>query len=192
MSKFIIFAGPNGSGKSTLAELLLQEKLLDSFVNADVIARGLSHVQEESSEISAGKILVKRVEQAISEQQDISFETTLSGKIWKRYAKLAKSKGFQTIIYYVSVANPDLAIERVNKRVLEGGHAVPQDVVRRRFYRSIVNFFNEYVELVDLWYMFDNSEGTARLIARHEQDEDGVEIVNTDLYEHYRRLSQKQ
>jgi len=125
--KLIILAGPNGSGKSTLAELLKKNGTFSGFLNADTIASGLG--QSLKSEIDSGRLLLKRMQTLFAESVDISFETTLSGKSWVKTIERAKSLGYSVELYFVYLDSINLAIERVAKRVSEGGHNINTETI---------------------------------------------------------------
>jgi predicted ABC-type ATPase len=154
-----IIAGPNGSGKSTCGPALLQNHFnISEFVNADTIATGLSAFNPEEVAIEASRIMLKRLKTLASQKRDFAFETTLSSRTFAQWIKKEKAKGYHFTLLYFWLFNPDLAVERVAERVRLGGHAVPEETVRRRYVKSIKNFFNLYQPLADNWVIFDNSE----------------------------------
>ena len=170
--RLVIVAGPNGSGKSTLADFLLRGESVLPFLNADLIAVGLGAVGGASlDEISAGKVLLQRLHYEIGRGADVAFETTMAGRSWTHFISLAKDKGYEVVICFVVVQNVELALRRIAKRVSEGGHNVPEEVVRRRFKRSTELFWSHYRWLCDKWYVFDNSRDEARLIASKKNGE---------------------
>ncbi|MFT7325064.1 MAG: putative ABC-type ATPase [Rhodoferax sp.] len=155
--RVVIFAGPNGAGKSTHADAILAALGIETFVNADYIARGLSGRNTEAVAFEAGRIMLKRLHQLGEAKADFAFESTLSSRTFAKFLCTLKSQGYVVAIYYFSLANAQLAIRRVKLRVALGGHDVPPDVVRRRFGRSLSNFFHLYLPLADEWTVFDNS-----------------------------------
>lgn len=155
--RVVIFAGPNGAGKSTHADAILAALGIDTFVNADYIARGLSGRNTEAVAFEAGRIMLKRLRQLGDAKADFAFESTLSSRTFAAFLHALRRQGYSVAIYYFSLANPQLAIRRVKLRVALGGHDVPPDVVRRRFGRSLRNFFNLYMPLAEEWTLFDNS-----------------------------------
>ena len=155
--RVVVFAGPNGAGKSTHADAILAALGMETFVNADYIARGLSGRNTDAVAFEAGHIMLKRLHQLSDAGADFAFESTLSSRTFAPFLRTLKTKGYAVAIYYFSLANAQLAIRRVKLRVALGGHDVPSDVVRRRFGRSLNNFFNLYVPLADEWTLFDNS-----------------------------------
>ena len=164
--RVIVFAGPNGAGKSTHADAILAKLGIETFVNADYIARGLSGRNTDSVAFEAGRIMLKRLRQLADSKADFAFESTLSSRTFALFLRALKVQGYAVVIYYFSLENPLLAVRRVKLRVSLGGHHVPSDVVRRRFGRSLSNFFKLYSPLADEWTLFDNSgENGARVIA---------------------------
>ena len=164
--RVVVFAGPNGAGKSTHADAILAALGIETFVNADYIARGLSGRHTDAVAFEAGRIMLKRLHQLGDAEADFAFESTLSSRSFAPFLRRLKAQGYVVAIYYFSLANAQLAIRRVKLRVALGGHDVPSDVVRRRFGRSLNNLFNLYVPLADEWTLFDNSTSPhARTVA---------------------------
>jgi predicted ABC-type ATPase len=128
--RVVIFAGPNGAGKSTHADAILAALGIETFVNADYIARGLSGRHTEAVAFEAGRIMLKRLRQLSKARADFAFESTLSSRTFAVFLRLLKAQGYAVAIYYFSLANAQLAIRRVKLRVALGGHDVPPDVVR--------------------------------------------------------------
>lgn len=169
--RIVIFAGPNGAGKSTHADTILAALGINTFVNADYIARGLSGRNAEAVAMMAGRIMLTRLKELAAHKQDFAFESTLSSRSFAPFLRGLKAQGYQVAIYYFSLASPSLAVRRVKLRVALGGHDVPADVIRRRFDRSLHNFFSLYMPLVNRWVVFDNSiTGAANLLATQEGD----------------------
>ena len=161
--RVVIFAGPNGAGKSTHADAILAALGMETFVNADYIARGLSGRNTDAVAFEAGRIMLKRLHQLGDAGADFAFESTLSSRTFASFLRTLKARGYRVAIYYFSLTNAQLAIRRVKLRVDLGGHDVPSDVVRRRFGRSLRNFFNLYAPLADEWTLFDNSSSPLAL-----------------------------
>ena len=155
--RVVIFAGPNGAGKSTHADAILAALGIETFVNADYIARGLSGRHTDAAAFEAGRIMLTRLQQLGEAKADFAFESTLSSRTFAVFLRGLKRQGYAVAIYYFSLANAQLAVRRVKLRVAQGGHDVPADVVRRRFGRSLNNFFDLYLPLADEWTLFDNS-----------------------------------
>lgn len=166
--RVVIFAGPNGAGKSTHADAILAALGIETFVNADYIARGLSGRNTDVVAFEAGRIMLKRLHQLGDAGADFAFESTLSSRTFAPFLRTLKARGYAVAIYYFSLTNAQLAIRRVKLRVALGGHDVPSDVVKRRFGRSLNNFFTLYTPLADEWTLFDNSSSpSARTVAAH-------------------------
>lgn len=168
MKTCYIVAGPNGAGKTTFARTYLPvEADCLNFMNADLIAAGISPLKPESAAIEAGKIFLKRIDSMAKSGATFAFETTLSGRNYIDRIKKWKSKGYRIVLFYLKLPSVDLAIERVKNRVKEGGHDVPEVDIRRRFTKSWGNFINHYQKLADRWAVFDNSQEEPILIEEY-------------------------
>ena len=161
--RVVIFAGPNGAGKSTHADAILAALGIKTFVNADYIARGLSGRNTDVVAFEAGRIMLKRLRQLGEAGADFAFESTLASRTFAPFIRKLKAQGYAVAIYCFSLTNAQLAIRRVKLRVALGGHDVHSDVIKRRFGRSISNFFNLYAPLADDWTLFDNSSSNEAL-----------------------------
>ena len=156
--KIVIIAGPNGAGKTTFArEFLPNEAHCPDFVNADLIAAGLSPFQPELVAIRAGRIMLEEIASRFARGESFAFETTLSGHGYARMIPHWRAAGWHVKLLFLSLPNPEMAIMRVETRVAQGGHSVPEDVIRRRFDAGMRNFRDIYVHLVDSWILYDNS-----------------------------------
>ena len=179
MSNLYIIAGCNGAGKTTASYTVLPEMLnCKEFVNADEIARGLSPFQPETAAISAGKIMLIRIQDLIKLKVDFSFETTLSGRHFINLINKAQEQGYFVTLVFFWLNSVDLAIKRVKIRVSEGGHNIPEDTIRRRYKMGISNLINKYIPVCDNWIVVDNSEGPLNLIAEGLNNIE-IEIKNT-------------
>ena len=155
----VVIAGPNGSGKSTAAPFLLRDYLgMTEFVNADVIAQGLSAFDAASAAISAGRVMLGRLNELAAVQKDFAFETTLAARSFARWLIKLKAGGYRTHLIFLWLPTPEMAIARVASRVRRGGHDIPGEVIRRRYHGGLYNFFQLYRPVVDTWRMFDNSD----------------------------------
>lgn len=153
-----IIAGPNGAGKTTFAlEFLPKEASCPIFVNADLIAAGLSPLAPGLADIRAGRLMLDEIASHVARRENFAFETTLSGKHYARTIPVWQSKGYQIKLIFLSLKGVQLAIERVRVRVKQGGHNVPDDIIRRRYETGWINFEKIYKELVDVWMLYDNS-----------------------------------
>jgi predicted ABC-type ATPase len=172
MPNLYIIAGPNGAGKTTVALKLLPDFLnCNEFVNADFIAKGLSAFNTESVAIAAGRLMLRRLNELTTQKKDFAFETTLSSKIFVPFLKECKEIGYEITLIYIWLESAELAIERIRNRVRDGGHFIPDDVVRRRYERSVSNFVNLYLPLADAWKIYDNTFNEFRIIAFKEKTE---------------------
>ncbi len=174
-----IIAGPNGSGKTTFAKKFLP-KYCTHFINADLIAQGLSPFSPVIAAMKAGRLVLKEIEEMSEKGVNFAFETTLSGKTYLSLLNKLKAKGYRTHIFFLWIPNSNLALERIKDRVAGGGHNVPAVDVRRRFHRSIDNFFKVYEPLLDTWMLYDNSESEPRLVA--EMIDGKVSVKDEDLF----------
>ena len=156
--KIVIIAGPNGAGKTTFAiEFLPNEAGCPAFINADLIAAGIAPFQPEKSAIRAGKLMLEEIEALVLKGESFGFETTLSGRGYGRMISEWQAIGYRVKLIFLSLPNVEMAIERVATRVAQGGHDVPEGVIRRRFDAGLRNFNKIYKSLVDAWTLYDNS-----------------------------------
>ena len=163
--RIIIIAGPNGAGKTTFAnQILTGDQARFPFVNADIIARGLNPDDPESEAFRAGRLMLQRIQELVDRGESFAFETTLSGRGFARAIPGWRSQGYRVELYFLSLASPENSITRVARRVRQGGHYVPDDVVSRRFHGGLANFHQVYKDLVDRWSLIDNSEGSLTLL----------------------------
>jgi predicted ABC-type ATPase len=161
----IIIAGPNGAGKTTFAkDFLLQDAGVIHFVNADLIASGLSPLRPELVTVAAGKMFLAELDRLANAKVDFAFESTLSGLSYVKRFKALKSAGYYVEIAFLRLASSHLCLKRIASRVRQGGHNVPREDVLRRFERGWLNFRNVYSLLADEWAVYDNSGLNPRLI----------------------------
>ncbi len=187
--RVVVFAGPNGAGKSTHADAILAALKIETFVNADYIARGLSGHITETVAFEAGRIMLRRLHQLGDSGEDFAFESTLSSRTFAPFLRLLKKRGYSVAIYYFSLANATLALRRIKLRVAMGGHDVPPDVVKRRFGRSLRNFFSLYTPLADEWTLFDNSTSSqAHQVAAHLANQ--LTVTEHTQWQKLQKLSQ--
>ena len=177
-----IIAGPNGSGKTTFAKKFLPDYAkCSNFVNADLIAQGLSPFFPRIAAMKAGRLVLEQVHSLANKNLDFAFETTLSGKSYISFLKELKARGYSINIFFLWISNVELALMRIKDRVASGGHDVPPVDVKRRFYRGVYNFFKYYRPLADTWLLFNNADVTPRLIARENKGK--TEVLDKDLFE---------
>lgn len=161
----IIIAGPNGAGKTTFAhEFLPREAGIIHFVNADLIASGLSPLRPELAAIAAGRLFLVELNRLAKLRVDFAFETTLSGLGYLKHLQRWKTAGYNIQIIFLQLASPRLALRRIVARVKQGGHNVPRADVIRRFARGWQNFQTAYRPLADTWAVYDNSGTIPRLL----------------------------
>ena len=169
MPNIYIIAGCNGAGKTTASFTILPEMLnCKEFVNADEIAKGLSPFQPESVSFQAGRIMIERIDELLNIGSDFGFETTLTTLSYLNTIKIAKEKGYSVTLLFFWLNDVTLAIERVKTRVDEGGHNIPEETIRRRYYRGIHNLAHKFTELCDYWIIIDNSRRPFTFVAEGE------------------------
>ena len=177
-----IVSGCNGAGKTTASFTILPEILnCKEFVNADEIARGLSPFQPEKVAIEAGRIMLRRIDELLKNNENFAFETTLATKSYRNTILEAKNKGYNVTLIFFWLQTVELAKKRVQERVLKGGHNIETNVIERRYFAGIRNLFNIYVPISEIVFIFDNSEGTYDLIAEKKNDSD-FSIINNLKY----------
>lgn len=156
MPRCLIIAGPNGAGKTTFArEFLPREAGILNFVNADLLAAGLSPLRPDAARVAAGRLFLHEIERRSASGEDFAFESTLSGATLCPRLKKLRSQGYRIEMVYLKLDDVRVALERVATRVRAGGHAVPEADVRRRFERSWLNFHSLYQPLADRAWVFD-------------------------------------
>lgn len=176
-----IIAGPNGAGKTTFAvKFLPRYAKCSNFINADLIALGLSPFSPRTAAIKAGKLVLEQIHQFADKGVDFAFETTLAGKLYVNLFRLLKAKGYKIHLFFLWVPGVDLAVLRIKNRVAQGGHDVPVEDVIRRFTRSVANFFKLYQPLIDTWMLFDNTGPNPVLIAQRKNGK--IVVINEDVY----------
>ena len=183
MSKNLyIISGCNGAGKTTASYTVLPE-ILDcrEFVNADEIARGLSPFNPESVAIEAGRLMLQRIEDLLAKDETFSIETTLATKSYINLVRRAQAKGYQVNILFFWLRMPELAMQRVAERVANGGHNIPEDIIRRRYVAGISNLFRLFMSEVDFWDIYDNSKKPRLEIARGGKNAETI-ICNNSLF----------
>lgn len=175
MNKLYIIAGCNGAGKTTASYYVLPEFLqCDEFVNADEIARGLSPFNPEKTGIQAGHLMLRRIHYLIETGQTFAIETTLTTRSYKNLIFDAREKGYSIVLLFFWLESQDLAVERVERRVMEGGHHIPVDVIRRRYTNGLKNFFNIFRETVDQWMLINNSNSPFEILAKGFEGEERI------------------
>jgi predicted ABC-type ATPase len=164
--RIVIIAGPNGAGKTTFArEFLPREAGLPDFINADLIAQGISPFAPEEAAIAAGRIMVQMIREKVRRRESFAFETTLSGRNYARHIPRWRKAGYHVKLIFLRLPSVQVAIQRVKIRVAQGGHHVESAVIRRRFKAGLRNFNALYSRLVDSWRLYDNTGSTPLLLA---------------------------
>ena len=177
-----IIAGCNGAGKTTASMTILPKALLvREFVNADEIAKGLSPFNPEGVAIEAGRLMLERIDCLIKRGESFSIETTLATRSYINLVRRAHAEGYQVHLIYFWLKSPELAMQRVAERVAHGGHNIPQDVIVRRYSAGISNLFNLFVNEVDSWMIYDNSDNDREEIAVGAKEK--IDIINSVKFE---------
>ncbi len=186
-----IIAGLNGSGKSTFAEACLSSS--DKFINPDLIAMGLGSDFEKAS-FHAGKILLADIKNKISRKESFSFESTLSGITYLSIIEYAKINQYKIVIYFLTLGDIQLNLQRIQSRVSMGGHNIPVETVKRRALKCNENFWNKYRPMVDEWYIINNESTEPKILMDYQKFEllnpeekknfiDNFLTINRDIYE---------
>lgn len=156
--KIIMIAGPNGAGKTTFARSFLPvEAQLPRFINADLIAAGLAPFAPETAALRAGRLMLQEIGQCAKRGESFAFETTLSGLGYLRQIAGWQAQGYRVSLFFLSLPDVETAVARVAARVRQGGHDIPEPVIRRRFVAGRTNFQRHYKPAVDDWALYDNA-----------------------------------
>ncbi|GHU34500.1 hypothetical protein AGMMS50256_28200 [Betaproteobacteria bacterium] len=163
--KILIIAGPNGAGKTTFARSFLpDEAACPRFINADLIAAGLSPFAPEAAAIKAGRLMLEEIRSCVQGGESFAFETTLSGLSYLRHIRQWRAQGYRVSLYFLSLPDAKFAVARVAERVRQGGHAIPEAVIRRRFSAGLRNFEQYYRASVNDWALYDNTDTQPALL----------------------------
>lgn len=187
MPRLYIISGPNGSGKTTASYGVLPE-LLDcsEFVNSDEFAKHLSPFAPESAYITASRLMLRKVNYLFDRREDFCIETTLATRALLKMTRSAQEKGYYVTVLYFWLNNPEIAIERVAKRVQAGGHDIPEETIRRRYQMGLNYLFHQYMHTCDKWILADNSNPPFEVIA--EGSKKGLIIRDMAKYNIVRRM----
>ncbi len=186
-----MIAGPNGAGKTSVAPGLLAQALnVLEFVNADVIAKGISGFNADAAAVAAGRIMLARLDELAEQRQSFAFETTGASRSFANRITALQTHGYRFLLPYIWVDSADVSVARVAQRVMLGGHSIPEETIRRRYLRSLANFFDLYRPIADEWRFYDNSlPGNAILLA--EGGKGRVEnIFGVDRWSQVRAMAQ--
>lgn len=168
-STMYVIAGPNGAGKTTFAaEFLPVFVRCREFLNADLIAAGLSPFDPESQNVRAGRLLLERIRELAGQRADFGVETTLSGRTLVKQLSGIRDNGYRVVLFFLWLPTAEMAVARVANRVRQGGHRIPPDDIRRRYAAGLRNLFRLYRPLLDEWWLYDASRLPPRLIATEE------------------------
>ncbi len=174
----IVIAGPNGAGKTTTSCSVLQGALqVHEFVNADTIAVGLSAFRPEQVAMAAGRIMLARLQTLAEQRANFAFETTLASRSFAPWLRQRRAEGYRFHPIFLSLPSAELALARVQERVRRGGHAVPEEVVRRRYVGGLRNFFTIYRDIADGWQLYDNSDRQQRRLIAERNVGDPVDTI---------------
>ena len=121
-------------------------------------------VNPETASFKAGRLMLEEIDECVDAGHSFAFETTLSGSAYLKKIALWQSHGYQVKLLFWSLPNEDIAVSRVARRVLQGGHNIPEDVIRRRFKTGLANFHERYSKVVDSWAFYDSSGIHPKLI----------------------------
>ena len=165
--RILILAGPNGAGKTTFArEFLPAEAFCPTFINADLIAAGLSPFAPDRVAVRAGRLMLQLLAEHVGRGDSFAFETTLAGRNYARSIPTWRAAGYRVTLFFLALPSADIAIERVAERVRQGGHGIPPEVVRRRFAAGLANFEQVYKALVDDWVLYDSAGNVPVILGR--------------------------
>lgn len=188
MPKCYIISGPNGAGKTTFAIRFLGETIgCENFINADMIASGISPLNPSKAQVTASKVFLNELKSNMAKKVDFAFETTLSGRTYLKTVQKLKSSGWTVILYYLWIPSIEFSVERVRSRVIQGGHDIPLDAIHRRYSRSIKKLINEYMHICNNVYCYDNSSIVPCEV--FEKDENGIIIYNQDIFNQILEIS---
>lgn len=169
--KIIIIAGPNGAGKTTFARSFLPaEAQLPRFLNADLIAAGLAPFAPETAALKAGRLMLQEIKLCARRGENFAFETTLAGLGYLSRIARWRAQGYRVSLFFLTLPNAEAAIARVAARVRQGGHDIPEPVIRRRFAMGWKNFQRSYKMAVDDWALYDNA-GTEPLMLEWRENQ---------------------
>ena len=167
--RLVVIAGPNGVGKTTFARTFLPVAGINEFLNADLLASGLTPLNPAASAFAAGRLLLQRWHELANRKVSFGFETTLSGRTYTAMLSAARANGYTIEIHYLWVSRVSICLRRVRNRVKKGGHSVPEADIRRRYPASIRNFFSLYLPLADEAALWNVSEEPSQVVANWEQ-----------------------
>jgi predicted ABC-type ATPase len=190
LEEIVILGGPNGAGKTTAARMLLPTFInVQAFLNADEIARELAPEDVDRVAIAAGRFMINEIRRQVRNGASFGFETTCSGRTYVPLLEQCKQNGWRITLLFLWISSPEVAIERVARRVEQGGHNIPADVVRRRYSAGLSNLLNLYLPLVDEAEIYDNS-GSRRVLIAQKRNGGRIHIQDTRRWAKLKRAAQ--
>lgn len=189
LKQVFMIGGPNGAGKTTSAFMLMPE-LIDcyEYINADSIAASLSPFNPDALAIKSGRLMLERIKELSSKEHSFAFETTMASKSFVTYLTKFKEQGYEINLLYIWLVTPELAVQRVQRRVESGGHNIPIDVIIRRYHRSMRNFIYDYIPLADRWILCDNSDQIPNIVAQKYKRHPTFEIYNEEIWRYFNKV----
>lgn len=190
MPRLYIISGCNGSGKTTSSYSLLPEMLeCRQYVNSDEFAKSLSPYNPSAASFTAGRYMLMKIRYLMNAGKTFGIETTLATRTLTKIVTAAQSRGYEVTVLYFWLSSPKMAIERVRKRVGSGGHNIPEDVIKRRYYMGLEYLFNTYIPICDHWILADNSNMPFKVIAQGNRGEEPI-IKDMRKYEIIRTITE--
>jgi predicted ABC-type ATPase len=190
--KIFMIVGPNGAGKTTTAISFMSTEVIDEFINADEIARGLAPLHPESVSLIASKLMLKRFGELLKANKNFAFETTGSGTNYVKHLKEAQFNGYEIHLIFLWLHSPELAIQRVAHRVEQGGHNIPENTIKRRYHLGLKNLINYYLPLSDSALVLDNSIAKTNKVIIRKHIVDGLKIENPNIWEEIQRVGNEE
>lgn len=190
MPGLYIISGCNGSGKTTSSYSLLPELLeCRQYVNSDEFAKSLSPYNPSAASLKAGRFMLMKIKYLMDSGQTFGIETTLATRTLTKLVSRAQAKGYEVTVLYFWLSSPQMAIERVRKRVASGGHNIPEEVIKRRYYMGLEYLFDTYIPICDHWILADNSTMPFTVIALGNRGEQPI-IKDVRKYEIIRTITE--
>jgi predicted ABC-type ATPase len=179
----VVIGGPNGAGKSTAAPAILRDTItVSEFVNADVIARGLSGFNPQGAGIAAGRIMLERLAELASSKADFAFESTLASRSLARWLRGLAGGGYLVHVVFLWLPSVELAVARVRDRERLGGHSVPYETIVRRYARGAQNFLKLYRPLATTWRVYDNSPSNGPILVARSVAGSAEVVLDADAW----------
>lgn len=185
-----MIAGPNGAGKTTMvSRFIAHSPLFYEFLNADEIAKGLAPLHPESVALAASKLMIRRLLELLEKKKNFAFETTASGTNYIKHLKDAKLRGFEIYLMFLWLPSPEQATQRVAERVRQGGHFIPEDTIRRRYFSGIKNILKYYLPLADKALIVDNSEEQSKRIVLRKSMNSQIKIEDENTWKKIQEIA---